>query len=162
MTDRLQAWGDTKIVNIASCIVSNESGQILLLQRHSDDLGGDRWGFPGGRTEPDEDAKDTALRELAEETGIQGQTADSLGIHRVQMPHGAVELRSYRVVVPNDVSIVLNPKEHLAYRWYDVPSIAQQPHILWGVPTILHDFGFLHELHNDPTLTDSSTVIRLA
>lgn len=43
MKERLKAWGDTKIIPIVGCFAFNEAGELLLLQRHSDDLGGGQW-----------------------------------------------------------------------------------------------------------------------
>lgn len=56
MKQRLQAWGDSKIIPIVSCLILNDSGQLLLLKRHAANLGGGKWGPPGGRLEVDESA----------------------------------------------------------------------------------------------------------
>jgi hypothetical protein len=47
MKERLQAWGDTKVILIVGVFAFNEHGELLLLQRHSEDLGGGQWGTPG-------------------------------------------------------------------------------------------------------------------
>jgi 8-oxo-dGTP pyrophosphatase MutT (NUDIX family) len=57
--ERLQAWGDTKIVSIVGLFAFNENGELLLLQRHAEDLGCGQWGTPGGRIDPGEDANQT-------------------------------------------------------------------------------------------------------
>jgi len=39
MKHRLKAWGDSKIINIVGAFVFNDAGELLLLQRHTEDLG---------------------------------------------------------------------------------------------------------------------------
>ena len=56
--------GEFKEVNAAGGLVSNRRGDYLLIRR--DGL----WDLPKGHQEPGEDIKVTALREVAEETGI--------------------------------------------------------------------------------------------
>ena len=37
MKQRLQAWGDSKIIKIVGAFVFNDDGEVLLLQRHTDE-----------------------------------------------------------------------------------------------------------------------------
>ena len=50
MKQRLQVWGDSKIIKIVGAFVFNEDGEVLLLQRHTDDLGGGQWGTLCGKS----------------------------------------------------------------------------------------------------------------
>lgn len=43
MKQRLQAWGDSKVIEIVGAFVFNDEGEVLLLQRHAEDLGGGLW-----------------------------------------------------------------------------------------------------------------------
>lgn len=53
----------------AACAVVLHRGRVILARRRkSPDAG--LWGFPGGRREPGEPIARTAIRELAEETGV--------------------------------------------------------------------------------------------
>lgn len=55
------------------CLMSLETGRVLLLQRALDDddqINAGKWEFPGGHLEPGEGAWDGALREWQEETGM--------------------------------------------------------------------------------------------
>lgn len=46
--------------------------QVLLIRRGNPPLSGE-WSLPGGRIEPGERAKEAALRELKEETGVEAE-----------------------------------------------------------------------------------------
>jgi 8-oxo-dGTP pyrophosphatase MutT (NUDIX family) len=158
MKQRLQAWGDTKIISIVGAFVFNETGELLLLQRHSDDLGGGQWGTPGGRVEESEDADKAMRREFFEETGIKDVELMSLGTHKISMPHGTVSMTSYRVALPKLTEIIIDPEEHHAYAWFSLAGLLDEDNILWGVPSILRDFGLFGEFDKDPTLSDGSSV----
>lgn len=162
MKQRLRAWGDTKVINIASCLIYNEDGLLLLLQRHSDDLGGGQWGFPGGRVEGQEEAEVCVLREVYEETALRLPPVQKLGEHEIRMPHGTVHMTSFKATVSNDVVITLDPEEHHAYAWFNSEGLLNEDNILWGTPTILHDFGLFADFAVDPTLSDGSRVMLLS
>ena len=64
-------------------------GHLLLVRRsHRPDAG--RWGFPGGKIEPGETVMAAALRELAEETGVDAVAAEVLTAVDVIRRDGAV------------------------------------------------------------------------
>lgn len=158
MKERLQAWGDSHIVPIVGVFAFNERGEVLLLKRHADDLGGGRWGTPGGRIDPGESAAVAIARECYEETGLRNLPFVLLGRHRVHMPHGAVDITSYHATVSGDVQVNLDPEEHQAYVWIHPELLTNEPGILWGMPTILRDFKLGPEIAIDPTLADGSKV----
>ncbi|HSX35913.1 MAG TPA: NUDIX hydrolase [Patescibacteria group bacterium] len=160
---RLQAWGDTKIIAIVGAFVYDQDGQLLLLRRHSDDLGGGQWGTPGGRIDPDESPLQAMQREFFEETGVKSPEFTELGVHEVRMPHGAVHITSYRAKLDPQAVVVIDPLEHEAYAWFDPDKLLEADRILWGMPSILRDFGLLNDFAgDDPTLADGSSVKRLS
>jgi colanic acid biosynthesis protein WcaH len=63
-------------------LVTNPSGQILLLKRKNDPMQG-QWWFPGGRVLFNETRAQAALRKLAEECGLNPQTLNELGTYDV-------------------------------------------------------------------------------
>jgi len=158
MKERLQAWGKAKVIHVVGAFVFNELGEVLLLQRHLDDLGGGQWSTPGGRVDPGEDADTAIVRELYEETSIRSVAIVMLGSHLIRMPHGTVYMTSYRTLVPNDTGVVVDPEEHQAYTWLNLESLLDEDNIIWGMPSILRDFGLIGNFDKDPTLADGSSV----
>jgi 8-oxo-dGTP diphosphatase len=69
---------DLLLVPAAGACVRNEEGRILLLRRSD---GENLWGFPGGAIEPDERAADAVVREVHEETGLQVEPVELIGIY---------------------------------------------------------------------------------
>ena len=55
---------DYKEVNAAGGLVQDSHGRYLMIRRN------DKWDLPKGHQEPGEEIKDTALREVWEETGL--------------------------------------------------------------------------------------------
>lgn len=160
MIPRLKAWGESKIVPIAVGIVLNERGEILLLKRHTDDLGGNKWTTPGGRIDENELPIITVERELFEETGLQLPNFTHLGAHTITMPHGTVLMYSYSSEAPSNSVIKLDPVEHSAHGWFALDTLLEMDDVIWGLPTVLHDFNLLSPFSVDTTLKDGSTVQR--
>ncbi|WP_300390541.1 NUDIX hydrolase [Henriciella sp.] len=53
-------------------VVCIRDGQVLLIRRGTPPMTGE-WSLPGGRIEPGEPARQAALRELYEETGVEAE-----------------------------------------------------------------------------------------
>lgn len=56
---------------LASSAIVEREGRFLLVRRRNPPAA-DLYAFPGGRAEPGETPEETAIRELFEETGLQG------------------------------------------------------------------------------------------
>ncbi|MEC9485397.1 MAG: NUDIX domain-containing protein [Candidatus Izemoplasma sp.] len=68
--------GNHKIImNAAACIITNEDDQVLLQHRSDDHY----WGLPGGIMELGETEKETCIREVKEETGLEIEVISFLG-----------------------------------------------------------------------------------
>jgi len=65
-------------------------------------------------------------------------------------------MTSYHILVPTGTTVGLDPEEHRAFAWYDLADFATVQDLLWGMPTILADFGLAKAPSVDPTLADGS------
>ena len=64
-------------VQLAGCVIKDDRGRVLLLHRNTPDL--QQWEIPGGKLDPGEDARSTAVRELREEMGVEVAVSRNLG-----------------------------------------------------------------------------------
>jgi 8-oxo-dGTP pyrophosphatase MutT (NUDIX family) len=68
--------------SVAICVLLQDDAPCLLITRRAAGLRrhAGQWALPGGSREPGESVEDTALRELREETGVEVEPGDVLGI----------------------------------------------------------------------------------
>lgn len=96
---------------VVTAVVTSERG-VLLLERRD---GAPAWTFPGGEQETGEDYFDTAVRECAEETGLEVTPVWHLGerIHPKSQRHMV-----YLACSTMDLDVTnLEPDEHVQVRW---------------------------------------------
>lgn len=74
--------------------VVQQNDKILLIRRRDDGL----WALPGGITDPGETAAETAVRELAEETGIHGTATQLLGLFDSRIWRSEKRIHFYHAV----------------------------------------------------------------
>jgi 8-oxo-dGTP diphosphatase len=75
-------------------------GEVLIAKRASDKHLPDAWEFPGGKIEDGEEPHEAALRELREETGLSGTTAESLLVFVHDYPDRRLRFHAYIVRDP--------------------------------------------------------------
>ncbi|MEO7364608.1 MAG: NUDIX domain-containing protein [Candidatus Saccharimonadales bacterium] len=66
-----------KPIKLAGCVIVDEQERVLLLHRAAGEIG--HWELPGGKLEVDETAEAAAVREVAEEIGVQVRLVKALG-----------------------------------------------------------------------------------
>lgn len=147
--------------SVVSCFIFDHDGKLLLLRRHQDDWGGGLWATPAGSIDPGETPEVAVLREIQEETGLALERIDYLGTHRITMPHGSVDLKSFKAVVHHPGPVVIRDDEHEAFAWFSLDTLLDEADIIWATPSILRDFGLMADFETDPTLADGSTAVLL-
>jgi 8-oxo-dGTP pyrophosphatase MutT (NUDIX family) len=89
ITQRLANWDRsraaaspaTRRAAVAVTLLDHRNeAHVLLIKRVRRGLNPGQWALPGGKVDGHEDVRDTALRELGEETGVRASPGDVLGI----------------------------------------------------------------------------------
>ena len=104
--------------------VRNSKGEFLITKRHPDKKAGNLWEFAGGGTLAGETTKQSAVRELKEETGIQSQESELQLFATYQHKNYFLDLFLLNKDV--DISdIVLQPEETIDAKWASEETILQ-------------------------------------
>lgn len=108
----------------AVVVLLNEDNQTLILLRPSNaHWAADRWGFPGGKIEPNEGPQDAAVRETKEETQL---SVTNLKVIDVRLPPKDFEDEGVWAYYTRDYQGTLEiDYEHEDYEWVDRSNIEQ-------------------------------------
>lgn len=87
--DLRKTVGSRPLIMAGACVLLLQDHRLLLGLRTDNGC----WGLPGGALEPGESMEEVAKRELYEETGLQAEELDLLGVFSgkelyYQYPHG--------------------------------------------------------------------------
>ncbi len=74
---------NTDLVHVATAVLTDGRGRVLLSRRYNDAHQGGLWEFPGGKVDPGEDVQAALRREIHEELGVQVESARPL----IRVPH---------------------------------------------------------------------------
>jgi ADP-ribose pyrophosphatase YjhB (NUDIX family) len=72
--------------------------EVLLVERGKEGAYKGYWSLPGGHIEPGEPARSAALREVREETGVEGEIAGLVDIHEVMIRGRVDELLAHYLI----------------------------------------------------------------
>lgn len=99
--------------DVALGVVERE-GRYLMLKRAEDQSSAGKWTFPAGRVEEDESRREAALRELEEESGLEGSVIDSGEFYLNEEELGIWRVHPF--LIDAEGGVELN-EEHSEYRW---------------------------------------------
>ena len=132
-----------KIPQSVLVVIYREDGQVLLLRRTVAAPEGEPFwqSVTGSKDSEGEDWRETALREVLEETGIDAQapgcqlsdweleniyTIYPQWLHRYAPGVWQNQERVFGLRVPSYTAVHLNPREHTAHAWHDWRDAAQR------------------------------------
>ncbi|MFO7793793.1 MAG: NUDIX hydrolase [Candidatus Nanohaloarchaea archaeon] len=101
--------------------VPEKDGEFLLLKRSQENSSSGEWTFPGGKIEEGESAKEAALRELKEETGLKGEIIDLGDSHIGEGELGLWNIYPFHIEVDNK-ELELD-YEHSDFKWLTLEEL---------------------------------------
>jgi 8-oxo-dGTP diphosphatase len=123
--------------------VALDDDRLLLIRRGRGPAAGD-WSVPGGRVERGETLADAVVRELAEETGLEGVCDELVGwVERIGPRHHYVIL-DFRVTVLSSIQPVAGDDAAEA-AWVPRDQVAELK-LVDGLAEFLHEHGILRAI----------------
>ena len=120
--------------------VALEADRLLMVRRGRGPAGG-RWSIPGGRVESGETLAEAVVRELAEETGLEGVCGELVGwVERIGSDHHFVIL-DFRVQVL-DAGPPQAGDDAAEAAWVPLAAVAELA-LVEGLAEFLHEHGIL-------------------
>ncbi|MBA2283156.1 MAG: NUDIX domain-containing protein [Acidimicrobiia bacterium] len=114
--------------------------RLLLVRRGRGPAAGE-WSVPGGRVEPGETLAEAVVRELAEETGLEGVCGELVGwAERIGPDHHYVIL-DFRVTILEDREAIAGD-DAAEVAWIPLADVAEQ-RLVEGLAEFLHDHGVI-------------------
>jgi 8-oxo-dGTP diphosphatase len=118
-------------------------GRLLLIRRGTPPGMGE-WSVPGGRVEPGELLAEAVVRELREETGLEGICGGLIGVaERIEDTHHFVILDHEVTVLDGRAPTAAT--DAAAVRWVPLEEVAELP-LVEGLAEFLHDHGILRTI----------------
>lgn len=116
-------------INAVGIALLDADNRVLIAQRPSHKLFGDKWEFPGGKIEPGESVEKCIVREIKEELDVDIVTRDYVGVECFDYKESRVTMHLFtgRIVDGTPLKLL----EHQDARWvetgelenYDFPAV---------------------------------------
>ncbi len=121
---RGEAFSEGEYYVCAEVWVRNSAGEFLITKRHPDKKAGNLWEFTGGGTLAGESTRQSAIRELQEETGIRAMESELRLISTYQHKNYFQDL--FLLCKDMEISgVILQPEETVDAKWAAEETILQ-------------------------------------
>ncbi|HEX2381106.1 MAG TPA: NUDIX domain-containing protein [Acidimicrobiales bacterium] len=121
-----------------------EDGQLLLIRRGHGPAAG-FWSVPGGRVEAGELLAEAVVRELAEETGLEGVCGELVGwVERMAVDHHFV-IFDFMVTLLDPTAEPVAGDDAAEAAWVPLHEVAGRP-LAEGLAEFLHEHGILETI----------------
>lgn len=111
-----------RIIFAVSAVITNKSGNVLILKRSNTRTYNNYWQLPEGKLEQNENPNQALLREIYEELGVKIKTSKFIDIN-----HNTIRIENDNCLV---IRMIFTTKlrrmnnfalshEHMAYRWFN-------------------------------------------
>lgn len=142
MTSPDPAGAAVPTVAVGAIAIHDES--ILLIRRGHGPAAG-AWSVPGGRVEPGESVAEATVRELREETGLEGICGPLIGVvERIEPDHHFVIL-DYEVTILDPSASLVAGDDAAEAEWVPLADVADR-HVVDGLIEFLHDHGIVRTI----------------
>ena len=102
----------TKIVKAAKALIRNRQGKILFLKEKTPSGKSTYYGFPGGRLEKGESARQALVREVWEETGLKVKPARKISEYQVLRENGTlIQLQIFYCIIEGKAKTRVQEKQ---------------------------------------------------
>lgn len=123
--------------------IAIHAGRLLLICRATPPGAGE-WSVPGGRVEQGELLVEAVLRELREETGLEGVCGEFVGIAERIGAHGHFVILDYAVTVFDD-RVPQAASDAVEAAWVPLEDVSEL-RLVDGLAEFLHDHGILRTI----------------
>ena len=130
---------DRPIVAVGAVVVQDD--QLLLVRRGRGPAQG-AWSVPGGKVEHGELLAEAAVRELAEETGLEGVCGSLVGVAERFDEGDHHVILDYRVILLDPDATPAAGDDAVEAAWVPLDDVAEWP-LVDGLAEFLHDHGII-------------------
>ncbi|WP_408956258.1 8-oxo-dGTP diphosphatase MutT [Natroniella sp. ANB-PHB2] len=108
------------MIDVAAAVMVNEARQVFIAQRNKPQELAGMWEFPGGKIEEGESPKESLIREIKEELGVEIKITRFITESIYQYNFGKVRIFAYLAELSSGE---IEVKEHNAASWVDLAEL---------------------------------------